>query len=76
LWLAVVAIICAIIGLFYYLRIVWVMYFDEPVEGVELSPQPDPLLRGVLSINALGLIVMIGFSGILFGWCLAAFGHF
>ncbi|MGH8114073.1 MAG: NADH-quinone oxidoreductase subunit NuoN [Rhodanobacteraceae bacterium] len=76
LWLAVVAIICAIIGLFYYLRIVWVMYFDEPVEGVELSPQPDLLLRGVLSINALGLIAMIGFSGILFGWCLAAFGHF
>lgn len=74
LWLAIVAIICAIVGLFYYLRIVWVMYFDAPQEGVELSPQPDGVLRWALSINALGLLVMIGFSGVLYGWCQTAFG--
>ncbi|MGH8191581.1 MAG: NADH-quinone oxidoreductase subunit NuoN [Rhodanobacteraceae bacterium] len=75
LWLAVVAIICAIIGLFYYLRVVKVMYFDEPAEGVEpLQAKRDPLLRVVLSINALGLLAMIFFSGMLFEWCRAAFG--
>src|SRR5690242_5001724 len=68
LWLAIVAIIFSIIGLFYYLRVVKVMYFDQPVEGVE------PLLRLVLSINALGLLAMIFFSGTLFAWCRAAFG--
>lgn len=75
LWLAIVAIICAIIGLFYYLRVVKVMYFDAPVEGVEpLQAKADPLLRWVLSINALGLLAMIFFSGTLFAWCRAAFG--
>ncbi len=74
LWLAIVAIVCAIIGLFYYLRVVKVMYFDAPAEGVEpLSAQRDPALRWLLSINALGLIAMIGFSGMLYAWCQAAF---
>jgi NADH-quinone oxidoreductase subunit N len=75
LWLAIVAIICSIIGLFYYLRVVKVMYFDAPAEGVEpLAPKPDLALRWLLSVNALGLIAMIGFSGVLFAWCLHAFG--
>ena len=75
LWLAIVAIICSIIGLFYYLRVIKVMYFDAPAEGVEpLAPKPDLAMRWLLSINALGLIAMIGFSGVLFAWCQHAFG--
>ncbi|HEU0278185.1 MAG TPA: NADH-quinone oxidoreductase subunit NuoN [Rhodanobacteraceae bacterium] len=75
LWLAIIAIICSIIGLFYYLRIVWVMYFNAPAEGREpVSPKPDFTLRWLLSINGLGLIAMIGFSGLFYSWCLAAFG--
>jgi NADH-quinone oxidoreductase subunit N len=75
LWLAIVAIICAIIGLFYYLRVVKVMYFDAPAEGVEpLQAKQDPALRLLLSVNALGLLAMIFFSGTFFAWCLAAFG--
>lgn len=51
------------------------MYFDAPVEGAEpLQAKSDFLLRTVLSINALGLIAMIGFSGTLLAWCQAAFG--
>ncbi|MBN8735447.1 MAG: NADH-quinone oxidoreductase subunit NuoN [Xanthomonadales bacterium] len=75
LWLAIVAIICSIIGLFYYLRVIWVMYFEQPAEGVEpLQAKPDLALRGLLSINALGLVAMIFFSGPLLAWCRAAFG--
>ncbi|HET7162976.1 MAG TPA: NADH-quinone oxidoreductase subunit NuoN, partial [Rhodanobacteraceae bacterium] len=75
LWLAIIAIICAIIGLFYYLRIVKVMYFDAPVAGTEpLVAKPDLAMRWLLSVNALGLIAMIGLSGVFYGWCLAAFG--
>ncbi|HEU4856642.1 MAG TPA: NADH-quinone oxidoreductase subunit NuoN [Rhodanobacteraceae bacterium] len=75
LWLAIIAIICAIIGLFYYLRIVKVMYFDAPVAGTEpLVAKPDLAMRWLLSVNALGLIAMIGLSGVFYSWCLAAFG--
>lgn len=75
LWLAIVAIICSIIGLFYYLRVIWVMYFEQPAEGTEpLQAKPDPLLRLALSLNALGLIAMIFFSGPLLAWCQVAFG--
>jgi NADH-quinone oxidoreductase subunit N len=31
-WLALLAAFCSLIGAFYYLRVVWYMYFDEPVE--------------------------------------------
>jgi NADH-quinone oxidoreductase subunit N len=31
LWLAIVGIVFAVIGSFYYLRVIKVMYFDEPV---------------------------------------------
>jgi NADH-quinone oxidoreductase subunit N len=69
------AIICSIIGLFYYLRVVKVMYFDAPAEGAEpLVAKSDFTLRWLLSINALGLVAMIGFSGVLYAWCQAAFG--
>ena len=75
LWLAIVAIVCAIIGLFYYLRVVKVMYFDAPAAGAEpLVAKPDIAARWLLSINALGLIAMIGGSGVFYAWCLAAFG--
>ena len=30
LWLAIVGVVCAVIGAFYYLRVIKVMYFDEP----------------------------------------------
>jgi NADH-quinone oxidoreductase subunit N len=30
LWLAVVAVVFAVVGAFYYLRVIKVMYFDEP----------------------------------------------
>jgi NADH-quinone oxidoreductase subunit N len=51
------------------------MYFDAPAEGVEpLAPKSDLAMRWLLSINALGLIAMIGFSGVLFAWCQHAFG--
>ena len=37
MWLAIVAIVFAIIGLYYYLRVVKVMYFDEPVDDAPLA---------------------------------------
>lgn len=74
LWLAIVAIVFAIIGLFYYLRVVKVMYFDAPLEGVEpLRAANDVSMRWVLSANALALLALGVFSGPLLDWCQRAF---
>jgi NADH-quinone oxidoreductase subunit N len=73
LWLAIVGIVAAIVGLYYYLRVIKVMYFDKPAEGVELRSQPDGLLRATLSLNALVLLALGLYWGPLLGWCRAAF---
>ncbi|HWG11292.1 MAG TPA: NADH-quinone oxidoreductase subunit NuoN [Rhodanobacteraceae bacterium] len=74
LWLAIVAIAFSIIGIFYYLRVVKVMYFDAPQEGAPpLQPVPDVSLRLVLSANALALLALGIDSGPLLGWCQRAF---
>jgi NADH-quinone oxidoreductase subunit N len=35
IWLAVVGVVASVVGAFYYLRIVKVMYFDEPAEAFD-----------------------------------------
>src|SRR5262249_43219256 len=37
-WLAVIGVVTSVISAFYYLRIVKVMYFDEPAEAFDRSP--------------------------------------
>ncbi|MGN2244312.1 NADH-quinone oxidoreductase subunit NuoN [Frateuria sp. GZRR33] len=73
MWLALVGVVFAIIGLYYYLRVVKVMYFDKPAEGLEMRPQADGVLRTVLSLNALVLLALGLYWGPLLGWCRAAF---
>ena len=70
-WLAVVAVLFSVVGLFYYLRIVKLMYFDEASEPALEVANP---LRLVISINALSVLVVGLFPGALLGWCLAALG--
>ena len=74
LWLALVGAVFAIIGLYYYLRVVKVMYFDQPVEGVEVKAQTDMPMRLVLSLNALALLALGFGSSPLLAWCRSAFG--
>jgi NADH-quinone oxidoreductase subunit N len=74
LWLAIVAIVFSIIGLFYYLRVVKVMYFDAPMEDAPpLQPKHDISLQWVLSANALALLALGFGSGPLLSWCQRAF---
>jgi NADH-quinone oxidoreductase subunit N len=73
LWLALVGAAFAIIGLYYYLRVVKVMYFDKPEQAMELRLQPDVPLRLVLSLNVLSLLVLGVCWGPLLGWCQKAF---
>jgi NADH-quinone oxidoreductase subunit N len=50
-WLAVVAVLFSVVGAFYYLRIVKLMYFDEPSDATAIGG--STLVRTVLSANAL-----------------------
>ena len=72
LWLAIVGIIFAVVGAFYYLRVVKVMYFDEPVG--ELVPRDDRPLQVAFGVNALALLVLGIFWNPLMSWCQQAFG--
>jgi NADH-quinone oxidoreductase subunit N len=69
LWLAIVAIVFAIIGLYYYLRVVKVMYFDDPAEAGALALPADRGFRWLLSLNGIALLVMGATWGPLFDWC-------
>ena len=72
MWLAIVAIVCAVIGAFYYLRVIKAMYFDES-SGEPAQPRQDPVLRVVFGVNALGLLAL-GFAwDPLMAWCQQAF---
>ncbi len=55
LGLAVFAVMMSLVGAFYYLRVVKVMYFDEPASAHIVSASTD--VRVVLSVN--GLLVLI-----------------
>jgi NADH-quinone oxidoreductase subunit N len=50
-WLAVVAVLFSVVGAFFYLRIVKLMYFDEPTDASVIGG--SVLMRAVLSANAL-----------------------
>ena len=69
-WLAVVAVVFSVVGLFYYVRIVKLMYFDEPDKPALAVANP---LRLVISVNALSVLGVGLFPGALLGRCLTAF---
>jgi len=73
LWLAVVAIVFAVIGAFYYLRVIKVMYFDAP-ENAQLVQRPGTPIRTVFALNVLALLVVVPFFSPLMTWCQQAFG--
>jgi NADH-quinone oxidoreductase subunit N len=55
--LAVIGVLSSVVGAYYYLSIIKIMYFDEPVKGFESMPG---LLRLVLGVS--GLSVMLFFA--------------
>jgi len=57
IWLAVVAVLFSLIGAFYYLRIVKVMYFDDALDTAKIKPTSD--MGIALSING-GLVLLLG----------------
>lgn len=71
-WLAVLAVLTAVIGAFYYLRVVKLMYFDEPETDAPIIAPLD--FRAVLGLNGLAMLGLGLFSGGLIGVCAQVFG--
>ena len=62
--LAVIGVLTSVVGTYYYLAIVKLMYFDEPVQGFQSMPM---LLRFVLGVAGLVNILFFAYPGPLVG---------
>ena len=67
IWLAVVAVLFSLIGAFYYLRVVKLMYFDVPVDPSPLSASMD--MRVLISANGLAVALLGIFPQMIMSLC-------
>ncbi len=68
LWLAITGVIFAVIGAYYYLRVIWYMYFADAEDRTPLAAPRD--MQVVLSVNGLGLLALGFVPGILLDLCI------
>jgi NADH-quinone oxidoreductase subunit N len=66
-WLAVTAVVLSVVAAFYYLRVIKVMYFDEPADAVGI--QAGGTLRAVLSANGIAVLALGIFPSALIDLC-------
>jgi len=71
LWLAVVGVVMSVVGAFYYLRVIKLMFFDEPVVHTEVQPATD--VNVGLLVNGAALVVFGVYSPFIMDACVAAF---
>lgn len=74
IWLAITGVVFAIIGAFYYLRIVWLMYFEKSEIPNAVGGAFD--MKAVLSINGLLILGLGILPAPLFVVCQQAFAQF
>ena len=70
-WLAILGVIMSVIGAFYYLRIIKIVFFDDPVDNLEVNPAGD--VTAGLAINGLAVLALGIAPGLIMGACIAAF---
>jgi NADH-quinone oxidoreductase subunit N len=66
-WLAIAAVLFSLIGAFYYLRIVKLMYFDAPESHAPIILGQDTTL--LISVNSLGVLLLGVLPGTLMSVC-------
>jgi NADH-quinone oxidoreductase subunit N len=72
MWLAISAVVFSVVGAFYYLRVVKLMYFDEPVTGSTIDAPVD--FRAAISLNGIMMLGLGIFSSSLIAVCMSSFG--
>ena len=70
LWLSIFAVVLSLVGAFYYLRIVKVMYFDRASDTAAIEPTAGA--SALMSVNGLAVLVMGVLPGGLMAWCAQA----
>ena len=68
---AVLVVVMSVIGAFYYLRVIKVMYFDEAEEAYEIDAPTD--MRIMVSANAVAVLGLGLFPGSLMALCASVF---
>jgi NADH-quinone oxidoreductase subunit N len=72
LYLAIFAVLISLVGAFYYLRLVKVMYFDEPTADAAAPSEASPGAQALLAVNG-GAVLLLGiFPGALMILCSTA----
>lgn len=82
--LAIIAVLFAVIGAYYYMRVIWLMYFEQPEANDKILPTIDIAnnynlakarveLQSLVMTNAIGLLVLGIFSQKLLAICNQAF---
>lgn len=67
LWLAIVAVLFSLIGAFYYLRVVKLMYFDAPEDETPIAAGMD--MRILISANGLAVAILGVFPQVIMSLC-------
>ena len=70
-WLAAYAVIFSIVGAFYYLRVIKLMYFDKPQDVMPIVSRWD--LKIMLSISGLLMLLLFLYPESLMSLCINAF---
>ena len=70
IWLTVLAVLFSLIGAFYYLRVVKVMWFDEPADTAPIAVPFD--MRATLTANGIAVVVLGIYAGPLLAACMNA----
>jgi NADH-quinone oxidoreductase subunit N len=71
-WLAILAVVFSVVGAFYYIRVVKLMYFDDPVTEAAIDAPVD--FRAAISVNGIMMLGLGIFSGSLIAVCMSSFG--
>lgn len=67
LWLAIVAVLLAVVGVYYYLRVIKLMYFDDPEDSEPIVASAD--MRAIMSLNAVALLAVLPWVGTIIELC-------
>ena len=70
-WLAILGVIMSVVGAFYYLRVIKMMFFDEPTDPVDIKVAGD--VTAGLAVNGLAVIALGIAPGLIMSACIAAF---
>jgi NADH-quinone oxidoreductase subunit N len=68
LWLVVLAVTVSVVGAYYYLRVIKLMYFDEPA-GTQPAAVREPGVRFALGLNAAAVLALGLLPGPLLDLC-------